>query len=245
MKKLSLGFPVVLFFFVTIFAYADLIAHWPMNEGSGKEIKDVVGKGGVGKFVGSPKWVSGKLGKALEFSTGNYVQVESNPDLKPKSVTVTMWVYFNDVAPPRQDFFSKSDDYALSLHEWGNDGKIWPIITSAGDWVVVSGKTQIAAKRWYHVALVYGEKDKKLMSYVDGGLDATIDAPSGLEQRIGGPLTLGTYTDRFLKGMLDEVKIWNEDLSEDKIKTDMKGAATVNLLGRLGVTWGRIKDKRF
>jgi len=33
MKKLSLGFPAVLFFFVTIFAYADLIAHWPSHGG--------------------------------------------------------------------------------------------------------------------------------------------------------------------------------------------------------------------
>jgi len=234
------GFSAIFFFIAVLFAKADLIAHWPMDEGSGKEVKDVIGKGGVGKFVGSPKWVSGKFGKALEFSTGNSVQVESNDDLKPKSVTVTMWVYFNDVSPPRQDFFSKSDDYALSLHEWGDDGKIWPIITSGGDWVVVSGKTLIEAKRWYHVALVYGEKDNKLMSYVDGGLDAGIDAPAGLEQRIGGPLTLGTYTDRFLKGILDEVKIWNEALSEDKIKGDMM-PTPVNSLGKLAVTWGKIK----
>ena len=66
---------------------------------------------------------------SVECSPGNHIRIPGNPDIEPASVTATMWVYFNDVAIPRQDFFSKNDDYALSLHEWANDGTIYPINT--------------------------------------------------------------------------------------------------------------------
>jgi len=239
---LCFALTVIFLFILMPLVDAALIAHWPMDEGSGKEIEDVAGKGGIGKFVGNPTWVEGKFGKALEFGSGNSVTVPSNADLQPTSITVTLWVYFNDVSPPRQDFFSKSDDYALSLHEWADDGTIWPIITSGGDWIVVGGKTKIEAERWYHAALVYDEKSKKLTSYVDAELDANIDAPAGLENRIGGPLTLGTYSDRFLKGLLDEVKIWNEALPDNRIKEDMVGGTAVNTYSKLTITWGKLKS---
>jgi len=220
--------------------YAELIAHWPMDEGSGKEIEDVVGKGGVGTFVGNPKWVEGKVGGALEFDGSSSITVPSNPDLQPESVTVTLWVYFNDVAPPRQDFFSKNDDYALSLHEWADNGTIFPILKTGGDWVVQSGTVKIEAERWYHVALVYDADSTDLISYIDGEVDAETQAPAGIEHR-GGPLTLGTYSGRPLKGMLDEVKIWNEALSQEDIQADMKGPQSVNPGEKLVTLWGQLK----
>lgn len=239
MKFLICG---VLFLFVLgLNVHAELIAHWPMDEGSGKKIDDIVGKGGVGTFVGNPKWVEGKFGKALEFGTGNSVSVPSNPDLQPTSVTVTLWVYFNDVAPPRQDFFSKNDDYALSLHEWANDGTIFPIIKTPGGWVVKAGTLKVKPEQWYHVALVYNEKTKELLSYIDGKEDAKISAPGGIEHR-GGLLTLGTYADRFLKGRLDEVKIWNEPLPKEKIEADMKGPLAVNSVRKFVTLWSQLKS---
>lgn len=234
-------FVVLLIFILGLDAYAELIAHWPMDEGSGKKIDDIVGKGGVGTFVGNPRWVEGKFGKALEFGTGNSVSVPSNPDLQPTSVTVTLWVYFNEVAPPRQDFFSKNDDYALSLHEWANDGTIFPIIKTPGGWVVKAGTLKVKPEQWYHVALVYNEKTKELLSYIDGKEDAKISAPGGIEHR-GGLLTLGTYADRFLKGKLDEVKIWNEPLSKEKIEADMKGPLAVSSIGKAATLWSQIRS---
>lgn|GEM_PF-1027375 len=237
------------FLLVVVFSiHAELVAHWPMDEGSGDEIDDIVGKGGVGTFVGAPNWVDGMFGGAVECSPGNHIRVPGNPDIEPPSVTATMWVYFNDVAPPRQDFFSKNDDYALSLHEWDEapgtpgHGTIFPIIRSpANVWTVIKGTVLIEAERWYHVAIVYDGASEDLVSYIDGVEDARIVAPGGIGQS-GGPLTLGDYSSRPLKGRLDEVKIWNEALPQADIQADMKGLQAVNAHGKLSTLWGKIRS---
>lgn len=55
-------------------------------------------------------------------------------------------------------------------------------------------------------------------------------------------LTLGTYADRFLKGKLDEVKIWNEPLSKEKIEADMKGPLAINSIGKSAALWSQIRS---
>ncbi len=250
LRKVACISSVVAFLLVVVVGiHAELVAHWPMNEGSGNQIGDVVGKGGVGTFVGSPQWVDGISGKAVECSAGNYIRVPGNPDIEPPSVTATMWVYFNDAGPPRQDFFSKNDDYALSLHEWDEapdapgHGTIFPVIRSpANVWTVIKGTVVIEAGRWYHVALVYDADTEDLLTYVDGVEDARTVAPGGIGQS-GGPLTLGDYSGRVLRGILDEVKIWNEVLSQGNIQADMEVATTaVSSHGKLSALWGQIKS---
>jgi hypothetical protein len=155
-----------------------------------------------------------------------------------------MWVYFNDVTPPRQDFFSKNDDYALSLHEWADDGTIFPVIRSpANAWTVKNGTVQIEAERWYHVAIVYDADSEDLVSYIDGEEDARTVAPGGIGQS-GGPLTLGDYASRPLRGIIDEVKIWNEVLSQADIRADMnaEGGDAVSSRGKLASMWGHIRS---
>jgi hypothetical protein len=152
-------------------------------------------------------------------------------------------VYFNEVNPPRQDFFSKNDDYALSLHEWADNGTIFPVVKNPGGWVVQSGKVKIEAGRWYHVALVHEAKNGALISYIDGEEDARTTVAGGIEHR-GGPLTLGDYNNRPLKGRLDEVKIWNEALSQEDIQVDMKGLVSVSSCGKLATLWGQVKSPK-
>jgi hypothetical protein len=247
-RTLSISSLMTFLLAVVVGVHAELVAHWPMDEGGGDEIDDIIGKGGVGTFVGAPNWVDGVFGSAVECSQGNYIRIPGNPDIEPPSVTATMWVYFNDVGPPRQDFFSKNDDYALSLHEWDEapgtpgHGTIFPIIRSpANVWTVIKGTVVVEAGRWYHVALVYDAGTEDLLTYIDGVEDARTVAPGGIGQS-GGPLTLGDYSGRVLRGILDEVKIWNEALSQSEIQADMGMATTaVSSHGKLSALWGQIK----
>jgi hypothetical protein len=60
----------------------DLIAHWTFEELQGIWVRDVSGHRHHGMMVGSPmKLVEGKVGKALEFSGGAFVDVANAPDL--------------------------------------------------------------------------------------------------------------------------------------------------------------------
>jgi len=204
---------------------ANLVGWWRLDEGSGTTVADSSGGGNDGTFTGSPQWTTGKVGGALQFDGGDYVSVPGAVNIRPRSITLMTWVNFNNVSmtATRQDYVSRGDDYAFSLHEDNADGRIHGIVTSAGGWSVVDGKTTVEANRWYHTAMTYDTASQQLLLYLDGQQDGSLSVPAGLEHRLGGPLTLGTYSGRDLLGKLDEVQIWDEALSEAQIKGAMLG----------------------
>jgi len=218
---------------------AGLVAYWPLDEGEGTEIEDATGNGFNGAFKGDPAWVDGMYGKALEFDGDDYVEVPDAANIKPESITMATWVYFDDVSG-RRDFISRNDDYAFSLGGNPKDGKLWAVITTGGDWLDVGGETPVETSKWYHVALTYDQGTKVLTLYLDGKLDGEGSAPAGMEHRRGGPLTIGTFEARYLKGKLDEIKIWDEALPVEEIRESMK-PATVEPAGKLVTAWAEIK----
>jgi hypothetical protein len=223
-KKLTyfICFVLVLGKVLTSGARGELVGWWRLDEGSGTIVYDSSSYGRDGSFQGDPQWAAGKIGGALEFDGDDHVVVPDVADINPESITMATWVCFNDVSG-RQDFVSRNDDYAFSLGGNPMDGKIWAIITTAGDWLDVGGETLIELERWYHVALTYDADTTMLTLYLDGEKDGEGSAPTGMEHRLGGSLTIGTYQARYLEGRLDEIKIWDEALSADEIQFAMRG----------------------
>ncbi len=204
-------------------AQADLVGWWRLDDGAGTTAADSSSGGNDGTFVGSPQWTAGKVGGALSFDGGDSVAVSGATDIKPESLTLMTWVSFDSVAGGRQDYLSKDDDYAFSLHEGAADQKLHGIVTSAGDWSVVHGDTVVETDTWYHSAMTYDSSTQMLVLYLDGQVDGELSVPAGLEHRRGGPLTLGTFSGRDLLGRLDDVKIFDHAMSEAEIKGEMSG----------------------
>jgi len=220
------SFVLLLSFVLTSGVRAELVGWWMLDEGSGTTVHDSSGSGNDGTFSGDPQWVAGKVAGALEFDGGDYVDVPGVADINPESITLATWVYFNEVdsaVMERQDYLSRGDDYAFSLHEWAADQKIWAIVTSAGDWSVLGGQTVVEPDTWYHTAMTYDSSTQMLILYLDGEVDGELSVPGGLEHRLGGSLTIGTYNGRDLLGRLDDIKIWDEALSQVEIKSAMAG----------------------
>jgi hypothetical protein len=220
------SFVLVLSLVLTSLVRADLVGWWRLDDGSGTTAIDSSGSGNDGTLTGDPKWVAGKVGGALEMDGGDFVDVPGVSEINPESITMMTWVNFSTVDSAemeRQDYLSRGDDYAFSLHEWAADGKVWAIVTSAGDWSVVSGATTVEADTWYHTALTYDSGTQMLTLYLDGEVDAELSVPAGLEHRLGGSLTIGTYSGRDLLGKIDDVKIFDEALSLGQIKGEMLG----------------------
>jgi len=220
------SFIFVLSFVLTSGVRAELVGWWRLDEGSGTTVLDSSGSGNDGTFSGNPKWVAGKVGGALEFDGGDFVNVPGVANINPESITLAAWVNFSIVdsaTMERQDYLSRGDDYAFSLHEWAADQKIHGIVTSAGDWLIVNGNTVVEPDTWYHTAMTYDSSTKMLILYLNGEVDGESSVPAGLEHRLGGPLTIGTYSGRDLLGRLDDIKIWDEALSQVEIKGAMAG----------------------
>ena len=234
-KSMYLAFFVmVLSLIITIKAQAERVGWWRLDDGSGTVIVDSSGNENQGEFVGDPVWVGGILGGALLMDGGDYVEVPGAAAINPKSVTLMSWINFTTVASSamtRQDFLSRADDYAISLHEQFADEKLHGIITNEGEWAVVHGNTQVVPDTWYHVAVTYSEDTKILSIFLNGKVDGELEVPTGIENRLGGPLTIGTYAGRDLLGMIDDVQIWDNALSAEEIQAAMEGDEVVCAFG--------------
>ncbi|MHC4583283.1 MAG: LamG domain-containing protein [Planctomycetota bacterium] len=217
------SFVLVLSFVLTSEVGAELVGWWRLDDGSGTTAVDSSGAGNDGTITGDPKWVAGKVGGALSFDGGDYVTASGVTDIQPESLTLMTWVLFDSVEGGRQDYLSKDDDYAFSLHEGAADQKTHGIVTSAGGWSVVHGDTVVETDTWYHSAMTYDSGTQMLLLYLDGELDGELSVPSGIEHRRGGPLTIGTFSGRDLFGSLDDVKIMDQALSMGQIKGEMLG----------------------
>ncbi len=113
----TVGLAAALALIATI-ARGELVGHWPLND-SGGEAEDITGNGHTGTLDGGVDWVDGLFDGAALFDGTGQIQVSSTEMLESEQLSATMWISFFDVDPPRQDFFSKNDRFALSLHENG------------------------------------------------------------------------------------------------------------------------------
>ena len=217
-----------------------LMAYYPLDI----DALDASGNGNDGTLNGDPQWVDGKIGGALEMDGGDFVDVPGAADINPESITLATWINFSTVDGAdmeRQDYLSRGDDYAFSLHEWGfrdgteAEGKISAIVTSAGGWTVLSGSTLVEPETWYHTTLTYDTGSQMLKLYLDGEVEGKMDLPTGLEHRLGGSLTIGTYNGRDLLGKIDEVAIYNRALSGGEIRY-LAGFRSETLTGLSDIT---------
>ena len=73
-----------------------LVLYFSFDVGGGKEIKDESGKGNDGTIVGSPKWIDGKYGKALQMtSEADHVEVAHSDSLVfEEAITLTLVDWF-------------------------------------------------------------------------------------------------------------------------------------------------------
>jgi len=233
---------LILCFSSAVLSAPKLIARWPLDEGSGNVIKDVVG-GNDGEFVGGKlQWVSAKFEKGLEFPGENiHVAIEKNPDLESAdSVTLALWVNFSKVGS-RGDIVSYDDSYAIIT-----DTSVFKAFIHQGNWPMANGATPIVTGEWYFAAMTYDGKNVNI--YVNGEPDGTIAAPGSIAYQNtelwfgAAPADPGQAW--YLNGILDEVEIWDKAMTEDEIMSLYKNppiSSAVNSNGKLTTLWGGLK----
>jgi len=232
------------------------VAIWLFDEGNGEEAKDLTENGNDGKLLNGPKWVDGMFGKALSFDgVDDHVEVSSPTGLPAgaNERTISLWFKWSAVKWPSpgveiMGYGANANSQRLGLwidssHALGietcNYGRVFP-------W---GGDTD-----WHHLAVVYppGETSTtKFKLYFDGVLQPGSDI--GTAQTLNtasSPLAIGvlpTPKVYYFNGIIDEVAIFSEALSEEYIKNINKrgivNAATVSPSGKLAAAWGNIKTQ--
>ena len=227
-----------------------IVGIWIFDEGKGNVAKDSSSNGHDGQVPGGIKWVPGKWGHALEFSgsSGDYVKVPHDDALSLTTWTITVWV--NVQKKDWQLLVQKStsgdkNNNNYSLYTKPDGGLDFNFIPPDGNTQFLNGKTVVVDEKWHHVAVTY---DGKIMYlYIDGVVDdetVTSDKPQlHTDALVIGGDDRGAGVQ--VKGILDEVGLFNKALKEENIKSIMtnglKTVAAVEPSGKLTATWGSIR----
>ncbi|WP_310422664.1 LamG domain-containing protein [Chamaesiphon sp. VAR_48_metabat_135_sub] len=208
----------------------NIVGNWHLDEGRGKVAQDSSGNFNAGNLKADtggklPTWIARKFDTAaLQIAGQGSVEIPDSPILEPANITLEAWVKRAPGAASSEYVISKGADacrfasYAFytgsskGLIFYISDGKTYIESPDAG--------TKIWDNEWHHIAGTYDRKMVKL--YVDGKqIGATPTAltigyglPTNDKFYIGG---YGTNCVPKFRGDIDEVRVWNQPLTDSEI----------------------------
>ena len=226
---------------------------WLFDEGGGNTTKDSSGNDHDGEINGA-KWKDGKFGKALEFDGGQWVSIESTPELQAgEELTMMAWFFATDIGDWRQ-LIAKSDEYLLRIDPPQEGNKMSAFVKPGGSWEPRASANVPDEDTWIHFAATYdsNEKNEQLVVYVNGERAGASTRPGDIAVT-GNAVEIGRWGGgSYFVGIIDEAAIFNVVLSEDDLKTIMEhglsdtlgGLATVAPTNKLTTTWATLKANR-
>lgn len=199
-----------------------LVACWPMDDGEGAIIKDQSGHGLDGRIMGQGKWVEGRFGKAVELNgVDTWIDCGRDPSLNiGEKISLEMWVkLFATQGGGGIGRYGKEGGYLLTP-VWRDDGKPWFFVRKSPPptLFVAIGQAPLPLHVWHHL-IATAEKGGDSRLYVNGELVAQnqLTHDFGAKPSVSMNLILGKYGESLLKGVIDEVKIYNRILTETEI----------------------------
>ncbi|MFC0105402.1 family 43 glycosylhydrolase [Kibdelosporangium aridum] len=205
-----------------------LVAHWPLNAGSGKTAKDITGHGYDGTLSGDVKWSNGSLSFG---GTNGFVDLPDNMLSGVDSVTVSADVY---VDPAQQTPYflygfgntgasGAGNGYLFSTGGSSDSGLRSAI--SSGDWrseQQTAASTGLSRGSWHNIAYTLG--NGKAVLYLDGQVVARNDTVSLKPSDIGGGRTAANYlgrslytADKYFQGRMKDVRLYKRALTAAEI----------------------------
>ena len=213
---------------------AQMVAHWPMDDGAGTTVTDVVG-GNNGTMVGldsAAAWIAdGALGGAVSFDNidGHHIEVPHSDalDFGDVNFSISMMVCYQ--TPPVD-----TDRWIIKgTHDDPGTGSRYELFHTSGGtvrWTIDNGPANIKSRvevsnaafvtgDWVHVVAIRDAVNDQLSIYADGVLQGTGTDSSG-DISSGETLWIGESTDETetaMSGDIDDIRIFDNVLTEDEI----------------------------
>ena len=203
-----------------------LVAAWPFQDGGGSILRDVSGKGLDGTLGGTPTWISSSSGGALDFDSGDHVDIGTRSDINVSgSMAVAAWIRPDAGSSSSGRYVVKSNpstgspyiQYMLQL----NAGTWYFTAAVGGSLKDLAGGTGTVGE-WSHVVGVF---DNGMRLYVDGVHVAGPSWPGvGVDSRPTWPLSFckTAYSSASWStgsGDLQDVRIYSRALSATEVLT--------------------------
>jgi len=231
-----------------------MTAHFPLNEGKGTVVADLI-NGTTGKLMNADDtaWSSSPKGLALKLDgIDQRVVVPNSPgfDFSDESFSVSFHVRWKKNSTPHHQHFICKGDYEASIP--GETGKRWEMnIRARGFSFILDDNTNKSELRvagetilkgdWVHVVAIRDRKAKQMKLYFNGKLqesnDPNNDRYNGTDQTgsISNPRELviadSSRRDNALEGEIADVRIFRSALTESQIAAvaELRASADANL----------------
>lgn len=234
-----------------------LVSLWTFDESSIEEntAKDTWGEN-HGTIIGEPKIVEGKIESALEFDgLVDYVDCGNDFSLSfgSNDFTASLWFKISDFSDGHASLIGKTRGGWADPDVFG-----WEFAIRSGGYYLNIDNTANDAKglmplksfsfgTFYYATFVVDRQNGEVRVYTDGEYLNRLDI-SAVKGSLDNtyPLHIGwRIWGGFLKGLIDEVKIYSKALSEDEIQrnyeTTSQFGAAVEPVNKLATVWGKIK----
>jgi len=200
---------------------AGLVAHYEF-EGTAN---DSSGNGLHGTLMGSPDFVAGKVGQAINLrGLSDYVEITGYKGiLGPNAFSITAWIKTAYIGADPQEivYYGTYSDGQRCEFRVHTNGHI-RMGNGAGQ---VEGLTAVTDGGWHHVAATIIENATNSSSdvriYVDGQDDTQESTdPDAFNLVADWDVTIGyrpSQNDRFFIGQIDDVRIYDRALTQEKI----------------------------
>ena len=223
--------------------FAGLVGLWGLDAGAGEIALDLSGYGNDGLINGAA-WDHGRSGKALRFDgKQSYVLIEDKyplDELTNNSFTFSAWVQPEDRPKGRYPYAilvraSVLPESIIGL-TYDKEGKYQAQIITADENFHVLTSPTFEPKIWHHLAMVVDADSNLLHLYIDG--EPVNDSPlrySGEMMNLGikdlenyffgeyyigstkPDLGGGSFFTKHFKGLIEDVKMYNQALDEAEI----------------------------
>ncbi|GEM_PF-1003851 len=211
-------------------------AHWKMDEGNGIVVHDESGNGNDGTMMNMDEdvdWTNGKFGKALDFDFVNdYVKIPDTTNSVfdiDSNISISVWVkpatvsgfdaYLRTVLTKGQ-----YDSQAYGFYWDSGDGQLEFVLNNGIERLTVDYDYADRVGQWVHLIATYDSSFIKI--YADGKLLGT-KAYSATLPIDNDPICLGwdedSTKDRYFKGVIDDVQIFNYALNKEQVKNVYNG----------------------
>jgi len=208
---------------MTLYALRDdsCVLHLPMNEGEGSVVYDHSRYGNNGQIVGA-NWTQGKFGKALSFDgADDYVKVPAF-QIGTNKISIIAWAKYANDAPDWNPIIAQRVAASqITTMMVDSEGK--PRFEIMGEDVTESlyfhGTTHVRDNEWHFWAMTYD--GHTLKGWIDLVYQGSREGAVGKIKVVREWYVGWDYgwENRYLKGLIDEVRIYNRALSEEEIKS--------------------------
>ena len=199
--------------------------------------------------------MNGRFGKALEFDgTDDWVSVPHSKNLGfafGKSFTITVHYKGSKVGGSLVGKNYEDKSQVLPWYLLWNDGSS-PKVTlylrdEGGASFRDDGTSVVSDDKWHFVAAVVDASKGKSSIWIDGKKEAEADFNKKSGYGTSEGVVAGRHYDRYTKGIIDDVGLFNVALTAGDIKTVMNEGLEVSLavspLSKLAITWGEIRKR--